>query len=81
MSYKERKDADASPRGMLIRELIARFTSDHLIGKKIKNGELRKKLIETPWTVPAGLHMEEIEMEQFQMEWLEADSQSSDMVL
>lgn len=58
MSYKERKDADASPRGMLIRELIARFTSDHLIGKKIKNGELRKKLIETPWTVPAGLHME-----------------------
>lgn len=81
MSYKERKDADASPRGMLIRELIARFTSDHMIGKKIKNGELRKKLIETPWTVPAGLHMEEIEMEQFQMEWLEADSQSSDMVL
>ncbi len=73
MNDKEKKEPDASPRGMLIRELIARFTSDHLIGKKIKSGELRKKLVEAPWNVPEGLRMTEINMEQFGMEWLESD--------
>lgn len=42
------KEREASIQGTVIRELIARFTSDHLIGKKIKNGELRKKLMEPP---------------------------------
>lgn len=81
MVHKDKKEPDASPRGMLIRELIARFTSDHLIGKKIKNGELRKKLLEAPWNVPEGLRMEEIEMEKFRMEWLESKQQDSDMVI
>ena len=49
MNHKDKKEADASQRGIMIRELIARFTSDHLIGKKIKNGELRKKLVEPAW--------------------------------
>ena len=51
MNHKEKK-TDASAQGTLVRELIARFTSDHLIGKKIKNGELRKKLTEPAWNVP-----------------------------
>ena len=42
MGYKEKKDSDASIQGTLIRELIGRFTSYHLIGKKIKNGEFQK---------------------------------------
>ena len=29
--------------GRVMRDLIAHVTNDHLIGKKIKNGELRKK--------------------------------------
>ena len=32
-----------SIRGKVIRDLIARFSNDLLIGKKIKSGELRKK--------------------------------------
>ena len=81
MNHKDKKEQDASPRGVLIRELIARFASDHLIGKKIKSGELRKKLVEPPWNVPDGFHMESIEMEEFRMEWLTSVRQDLDMAL
>ena len=64
------KEREASIQGTVIRELIARFTSDHLIGKKIKNGELRKKLVEPPWIPPQGFHVTEINLENFTMEWL-----------
>ena len=43
---------EVSIRGRVVRELIARFTSDNLIGRKIKSGELRKKLVEPPWKCP-----------------------------
>ena len=65
----------------MIRELIARFTSDHLIGKKIKNGELRKKLVEPAWNVPDGFHMTQIDMDKFSMEWLEPEQGNSNMTL
>lgn len=55
-----------------MRDLIARMTSDHLIGKKIKNGELRKKIgtAEPPWKCPECFEMTVIEMGEFQMELL-----------
>lgn len=55
-----------------MRDLIARVTNDHLIGKKIKNGELRKKIgtAEPPWKCPDCFEMTVIEMEKFQMELL-----------
>ena len=81
MLHKDKKETDASVAGTVIRELIARFTSDHLIGKKIKNGELRKKIIEPPWIVPKGFLRTEIETENFKMEWLEAKDSISDRVL
>ncbi len=80
MNHKEKK-TDASVQGTLIRELIARFTSYHLIGKKIKNGELRKKLTESAWNVPEGYTLTQIQMETFPMEWLESDSPESEYVL
>ena len=80
MNHKEKK-TDASTQGTLIRELIARFASDHLIGKKIKNGELRKKLTEPAWNVPEGFTLTEIQMENFTMEWLEPDLPESGYVL
>lgn len=80
MNHKEKK-TDASVQGTLIRELIARFTSYHLIGKKIKNGELRKKLAEPAWNVPEGFALTELQMESFAMEWLEPDRIDSDYVL
>ena len=41
-------EEEASFKGQLVRELIARVTSDHLIGQKFKNGEMRKKIVEPP---------------------------------
>ena len=81
MKHKEKQEQEASVQGTLIRELIARFTSDNLIGRKIKNGELRKKLVEPSWNVPEGFSMTEIKLETFTMEWLEPAKVNSDKVL
>ena len=58
-------EEEASFKGQLVRELIARVTSDHLIGQKFKNGEMRKKIVEPPWRCPAGFEMEEIHLPLF----------------
>ena len=60
-----------------MRELIAHVTNDHLIGKKIKNGELRKKIgnAEPPWKCPDCFTMTEVPMENFRMELLEPKEQ------
>lgn len=62
-----------SIRGKVIRDLIARFSNDLLIGKKIKSGELRKKIveIEPEWKCPEHLNYQIIEMDNFTMEFLE----------
>ena len=60
-------EEEASFKGQLVRELIARVTSDHLIGQKFKNGEMRKKIVEPPWRCPAGFEMEEIHLPLFSM--------------
>ena len=54
-----------------MRDLIAHVTNDNLIGRKIKSGELRKKMVEPPWKCPDMFTMTTIEMEHFTMEWLE----------
>ncbi len=51
--------------------MIAHVTNDNLIGRKIKSGELRKKMVEPPWHCPDIFSMTVIEMEHFNMEWLE----------
>lgn len=61
---------ETSVQGTIIREMIAHLTSGNRIGKKIKSGELRKKMVEPPWLVPSGYLMDEIMMENFTMEWL-----------
>ena len=60
-----------------MRELIAHVTNDHLIGKKIKNGELRKKIgnAEPPWKRPDCFTMTEVPMENFRMELLQPKEQ------
>ena len=62
--------AEVSTRGRVIREMIAHVTNDNLIGRKIKTGELRKKLIEPKWHCPDCFQMEEITMPNFTMEYL-----------
>lgn len=65
---------EASVRGKVMRDMIAHVTGDHLIGKKIKNGELRKRIgnAEPPWKCPECFQMTVIEMEHFTMELLES---------
>lgn len=81
MNHKIRKEQEASVQGTLIRELICRFTSDHLIGKKIKNGELRKKIVEPAWNVPEGFLLKKIDIEEFTMEWLTKEETDAGYVL
>ena len=61
---------EASIQGRVIRDMIAHVTNDNLIGRKIKTGELRKKLIEPKWRCPECFQMAEIIMPNFQMEYL-----------
>lgn len=72
-----------SIRGKVIRDLIARFSNDLLIGKKIKSGELRKKIveIEPEWKCPEHLSNQVIEMENFTMELLEPLEEKSGKVI
>lgn len=62
-----------SIRGKVIRDLIGRFSNDLLIGKKIKSGELRKKIVdlEPEWKCPEHFTNRVIEMDKFTMELLE----------
>lgn len=62
---------EASAQGRVIRELIAHVTNDNLIGRKIKSGELRKKMTEPLWKCPDCFNLIPILMEHFPMELLE----------
>ena len=68
------RENEASIRGKVMRDLISRMTNDLSIGKKIKNGELRKQIgnTEPPWKCPDCFCMTIIEMEHFTMELLES---------
>ena len=68
---REHETNEASIAGNVMRDLIAHVTNDNLIGRKIKSGELRKKMVEPPWKCPDMFTMTTIEMEHFTMEWLE----------
>ncbi len=59
-----------SIQGRVIRDMIAHVTNDNLIGRKIKTGELRKKLVEPRWRCPECFSMAEIKLPLFQMEYL-----------
>lgn len=70
-----------SPQGRVLRELIAHVHSDNLIGRKMKNGELRKKLVEPSWKVPEGYTLSVIEVKNFTMELLEPELKNENMVI
>ena len=61
---------EVSIQGRVIRDMIAHVTNDNLIGRKIKTGELRKKLVEPKWRCPECFRMAEIIRTRFQMEYL-----------
>lgn len=63
---------EASIKGKVVKELLHHFTNDLIIGKKIKSGELRKRLQEPPWIVPSCFRVTDIDMENFTMKYLES---------
>ncbi len=70
-----------SSQGRVLREIVARVHADNLIGRKLKNGELRKKLSEPEWKVPAGYSLSIIEQKNYSMEFLEPDTKNDHMVI
>lgn len=65
-------ETESSAKGRILSELIYRFTNDLAIGKKIKTGELRKKMVqsEPEWKVPDEYNMTHIDTENFTMKFL-----------
>lgn len=63
-------EKETSVKGRVIADLISHLTNDLAIGKKIKTGELRKRLKEPPWPVPDCFNMEGIDMGNFTMKFL-----------
>lgn len=63
-------ESEASVKGRVIADLLSHLTNDLQIGKKIKSGELRKRMKEPPWIVPDCFNMTYIEMENFSMKLL-----------
>ena len=72
---------DNSIRGKVMRELIARVASDNLIGRKLKSGELRKKMTEPEWRVPEFYNLRVIEEKNCRLELLECDLKNERLVL
>lgn len=62
-----------SVRGRIIREMIAHFSNDNMIGRRWRRGELRDKLWEPAWKCPDFFLMQTIEMENFTMELLTSE--------
>ena len=65
-------EMESTPKGRALSEMIYRFTNDFKIGKRVKSGELRKKMdeIEPEWKVPEEYNMTHIDMEHFPMKFL-----------
>lgn len=63
---------ESSPAGRVLADLIYTFTNDFEIGKLVKSGEIRKKVVgvEPEWKVPDGYHMTHFDLEHFSMKLL-----------
>lgn len=67
---RKASNSSVSIQGRVIAELLGHLTNDFQIGKKIKSGELRKRLVEPEWRVPSCFTMTHIDMEGFSMKLL-----------
>lgn len=63
-------DTEASVRGRVLADIMAHFTNDFAIGKKMKTGELQKRAREGSWMVPDCFRMMHIDMGRFSMKML-----------
>lgn len=65
-------EMESTPKGRIIKDLVYWINNDLSIGKKVKSGELRKKLVksEGEWKVPEEYNMTCINLERFSMKLL-----------
>jgi acetyl esterase/lipase len=71
-----------STRGRVISELLSTITNELAIGKDIKSGKLRKRMVEPPWHVPGCFTMTSIDMPDFTMKLLESkENPNTDKVI
>ncbi len=63
-------ESQVSTAGRVLRDLISHVTNDMAIGKKVKNGELRRNLQEPAWAVPECFNMTRFDMDGFAMSLL-----------
>lgn len=66
---------ESTTTGRFLADLIYTFTNDFRIGKLVKSGEIRKKVVdvEPEWKVPDGYNMTHFDMEHFSMKLLTRD--------
>lgn len=69
-SKNEDCKSSVSIQGRVIADLLSRVTNELLIGKKIKSGELRKRISEPIWIVPSCFEMRDIQLKNFSMKFL-----------
>jgi acetyl esterase/lipase len=81
--FQEARDNEnVSIQGRVVADLISHFTNDFAIGKKIKSGELRKRLSEPAWRVPDCFTMTDIDMADFTMKLLSSkENPSTDRII
>lgn len=63
---------ESSPAGRVLADLIYTFTNDFQIGRLVKSGEIRKKVVnvEPEWKAPDGYNMTTFDLENFSMKLL-----------
>ena len=63
---------ESTAAGRVLADLIYTFTNDFEIGKLVKSGEIRKKVVnvEPEWKVPDGYNLTHIDLENFSMKLL-----------
>ena len=66
----------STARGRVLKDLIFWFNNDLSIGKKVKSGELRKKIVkvEPEWKVPEAYNLTHIDTDHFSMKLLSLKS-------
>lgn len=72
---------ESSIRGRVVRDLIARVSADNLIGRKLKNGEIRKKLVEPPWKCPDHYTVRPVRLKSCTAELLEAENPNNTQIV
>lgn len=79
---KKPSEEGVSIRGRVVADLMRHFTNDLAIGKKIKTGELRKRMQEPPWKVPSCFTFTHIDMGDFTMKYLQSkENPATDKVI